>query len=194
MMMLSYTTDSSKLWCKSSVSQPSCHCHPGGWHELPTIGAICLHVAVPLPSVSSAGSGGEASWQSNKPLLFTQMAGEMAHPTPGNTVPQSWDQHELCCSAPWMKAQTRYAVSSSQLHSPHRISSDCDCEQSMTLWGFVSSVCFCVCRLAWSVETQSTVCFWSGILSGAHSPTRMGFSYIQSSVSFNLCFQSVTLL
>lgn len=59
--------------------------HNGG----PIIGAICLQVAVPLASLSSAGSGGEALWQSNKPLLFTQMAGEMAHPTPGNTVPQS---------------------------------------------------------------------------------------------------------
>lgn len=95
-----------------------------GRHELPAIGAICLHVAVPLPSVSSAGSGGEASWQSNKPLLFTQMAGEMAHPTPGNTVPQSWDQHEHCSSAPWMKGQTGSAVSSSQFHSPHRVGHD----------------------------------------------------------------------
>ncbi|KAG7214727.1 hypothetical protein INR49_010619 [Caranx melampygus] len=32
-------------------------------HEMPSIVAICLHVAAPLPSVSSAGSGGEASWQ-----------------------------------------------------------------------------------------------------------------------------------
>lgn len=58
-------------------------------HELPTVGAICLCAAAALPSVSSAGSGGEASWQSNKRLLFTQMAWEMAHPTPGSTVPQS---------------------------------------------------------------------------------------------------------
>lgn len=64
------------------MKQPSCHVILGQ-NELPTIDAICLHVAVPLPSVISAGSGGEASWQSYKPLLFTQMAGKMAHPHQG---------------------------------------------------------------------------------------------------------------
>lgn len=78
-------------------------------------------------------------------LLFTQMAGEMTHPTPGNTVPQSWDQHELGSSGPWMEGQKRYAVSSPQLHSPHRVSSDSDCEERMTLWGFMSSVFLCLC-------------------------------------------------
>lgn len=60
---------------QTSVVNPQCSGPPvipsWGRHELPTIGAICLHVAVALPSASSAGSGGEASWQSNKPLLFT---------------------------------------------------------------------------------------------------------------------------
>ena len=135
-----------------------------GTHELPTIGAICLHLAVPLPSVSSAGSGGKASWQSNKRLLFNQMAGEMAHPTPGNTVPQSWAQH-----APWMKGKMSYTVSSSRLLSPHRDSNDSNCEGAW-LWCFVSSVFLCVCVSFWHEEASSTVRFWSGTLRGAHWP------------------------
>lgn len=179
MLMLWYTTDSFKLIQCILSAAALLSCHPGA-HESPTIGAICLLVAVPLPSVSSAGSGGEASWQSNKPLLFTQMAGEMAHPTPGNTVPQSWDEHELCSSAPWMKGQKRYAISLSQLHSPHRVRV-WHCEVSCHLL-------FCACPMAWCDEMQSSVCFWSGSLSGVHSRTRMVFSYIHSSVSFILCF------
>lgn len=56
-------------------------------------------------------------------------------------------------------------------------------------------ICFSVCVcVPWHEETSSTVCFWSGTLSGAHSSCRRGFSYIQSSVSFILCSQSITLL
>lgn len=32
-----------------------------------------------------------------------------------------------------MKRQKRYAVASAQLHSPHRVSSDSDCEESVRL-------------------------------------------------------------
>lgn len=99
--MLSYTANSLHPTWNSPSVMPS-----WGRSELPTIGAICLHDAVALPSVSSAGSAGEASWQSNKPLLFSQMAAEMAHHTPGNAVLHSWDHHE-----PWMKGQKYYAVS-----------------------------------------------------------------------------------
>lgn len=152
-----------------------------GRHELPTIGAICLHVAVPLPSVSSAGSGGEASWQSNKPLLFTQMAGEMAHPMPGNTVPQLWDQHELCSSVSWMTGKKGYAL---QLHSPHRLSSDCECEN---VWLCHVIFFFSACPLASSVDAPRTVCFWSGTLEWSTLWYQSGLFYTFRALSVSLC-------
>lgn len=55
-----------------------------GWHDVPTIDAICLREAVPPPQCQPRLSRRR---QSNKPLLFAQMAGETAHPTPGSPEP-----------------------------------------------------------------------------------------------------------
>lgn len=118
----------------------------------------------PLPSVSRAWAGaGKPAWQSNKPLLFPQMAGETAHPTPGSPGPlhaSSMRMNELNCPL------TTVMLTPSSL-----------CEEKMS--GRFHVICLLVC-IRWRV------CFWGGTQIGAQ------YAFIYSPLSHFLLVLSLT--